>query len=145
MIDKVGSHITKQTTNIRLPISPKEKLAVSLRFLAPCKMFHSFLYQFCVHRVTISKFIPEVYKAIYKSSKDEYLKIPSFTQEWESIADETCNRWHFPNAFAAADGKRMALFHPKESSSEFCNYKRFYSVFLLALVDYDYINLRISM
>ena len=59
MIDKVGSHITKQTTNIRLPISPKEKLAVSLRFLAPCKMFHSFLYQFCVHRVTISKFIPK--------------------------------------------------------------------------------------
>ena len=36
-----------------------------------------------------------------------------------------CYRWD--NAFSAADGKRIALFHPKESGSEFYEYKGFYS------------------
>ena len=96
------------------------------------------MYQFQVHRVAIGKFVPEVCNAIYHFLKDEYLKIPSTTEEWESIAEETYNRWYFPKAFAAADGKHIALFHPRGSGSEFYNYKGFYSVVLLALVDYDY-------
>ena len=47
-------------------------------------------------------------------------------------------RWHFPNAFAATDGKCIALFHERGSGSERYNHKQFYSVFLLALVHYDY-------
>ena len=55
-----------------------------------------------------------------------------------NIEDETYKRWYFPNAFAAADEIHIALFHPKESSSEFYGYKGFYSVVSLPLVDYDY-------
>ena len=96
------------------------------------------MHQFRVYRVTIGKFVPEVCKAIYHCLKDEYFKIPSTTEKWESIAKETYNRWHFPNVSAAADGKNIALFHTRGSGSEIYNYKGFYSVVLLALVDYDY-------
>ena len=114
------------------------KVAVTLRFLATGESFHSLMYQFWIHRVTIGKFVPKVCKRIYHCLKGKYLKIPSTTEEWESIAEETYNRWHFPNVFAAADGKHIALFHPRSSESEFYNYKGFYSVVLLALVYYDY-------
>ena len=110
------------------PISPEEKNGITLRCLTTGETFHSLMYQFQVHRVTIGKFAPEVCKAIYHCLKDENLKIPSTTEEWESIADETFNRWHFPNAFAAGDGKHIAVFHPRGSASEFYNYKGFYSV-----------------
>ena len=96
------------------------------------------MYQFRIHRTTIGRFIPQVSRAIYAALKDEYLKVPSTEQEWEFIADETFKRWNFPNAFAAADGKHIALFHPEGSGSEYYNYIGFYSLVLLAFVDYDY-------
>ena len=86
----MGPHITKQTKNMRLLIFPEEKLAITLRFLATGETFHIPMYQFRVHRVTISKCL-----------KDEYFKIPSSEQELESIVDETYKRWHFPNVLAA--------------------------------------------
>ena len=92
-------------------MSPEEKLAITLRYLATGKT---------------------------KLSLTEYLKVPSSVEEWETVADKTFDRWHFPTAFAAADGKHIALFHPNGSGSEFYNYKGFYSVVLLALVDYYY-------
>ena len=50
----------------------------------------------------------------------------------------TYKRWHFPNAFAAADGKHITLFYPKQKGSKCYNYNGPYSVVLLALVYYDY-------
>ena len=88
---------------MRRPISPEEKIAITLRFSTTGETFHSLIYQFQVHRVSMGKFVPEVCKAIYSCLKDEYLKIPLTTEEWDSIADEIYNRWHFPDAFAAAD------------------------------------------
>ena len=55
-----------------------------------------------------------------------------------NIADEIYKQWYFPNTFAAADGKDIALFYPRESGSELYEYKGFYSVVSLPLVDYDY-------
>ena len=49
-------------------------------------------------------------------------------------------RWQFLNAYTAADGKHIALFHTFYSGSEFYSYKGFFSIVLvlMALVDYDY-------
>ena len=46
--------------------------------------------------------------------------------------------WQFPNCIGAADGKDIAIIHPSDSGSDFCNYKGFFSIVLLAIVDYEY-------
>ena len=96
------------------------------------------MYQFRFHRTAIGRFVPQVSRVIYAVLKDEYLKVPSTEQEREFIADETFKRQNFLNLFAATDGKHIALFYPKGSGSEYYNYKRFYSLDLLAFIDYDY-------
>ena len=59
-------------------------------------------------------------------------------RKWEYIIDQTNSRWQFPNCYAAADGKHIGIICPKNSGSQFYNYKVLFSIVLLAFVDYDY-------
>ena len=96
------------------------------------------MYQYRVHSVTISRFIIPVCHAIYTVLCDEYMKCPVTEDEWRLLINETSERWQFPNCFGAADGKHIGIICPKNSGSQYYNYKGFFSVVLMALVDYDY-------
>ena len=137
-MEKVRPFITKQTTKFRLPISPEEKLAVTLRYMATGESFRSLMYQFRIHRSTIEQFIEPVCAAIYKVMAPDYMKVPNSENEWLDIIEKTKERWQFPNCFAAADGKHIGILCPQRSGSEYYNYKGFFSIVLLAFVDYDY-------
>ena len=68
----------------------------------------------------------------------QFLRLPDTIEEWEIIEHETRHLWQFPNCIGAADGKHIAIIHPSNSGSEFYNYKGFFSIVLLVIVDYDY-------
>lgn len=128
----------KQTTWLRQPISAAEKLAVTLRFLATGESFQSLMYQYRISKSTISLFVPEVCTAIYSVLLKDYMKFPTTQQEWENIAQGFEERWQFPNCIGAGDGKHIRVRHPYLSGYTFYNYKHFYSIVLLAIVDSDY-------
>lgn len=54
------------------------------------------------------------------------------------MAKQFAQKWNYPCALGAIDGNHIAIRPPPESGSEFYNYKHFFSVFMLALVDADY-------
>ena len=139
LIEKVRPFITKQTTKFRTPIPAAERLTITLRYLATGETFESLMYQFRIHKITISQIMQEVCSVIYKVLQPDYMKLPSSSQKQKAIADEGYHRQNFPNCFGAADGKYIAILKPKHSGSDFYNYKRFCSVVLLAFVDYDYL------
>ena len=122
---------------MRKPIDPEIRLAITLRFLATGESYESLMYQFRVHSCTIAKFILVVCSKIYETFKEQFLRLPN-TTEWEIIEYETRRLWQFPNCIGAADGKHVAILHPSNSGSEFYNYKGFFSIVLLAIVDYNY-------
>lgn len=55
--------------------------------------------------------------------------------DFEKIADEFNKKWNFPNCIGAVDGKHVRIMCPKNSGSLFYNYKNYFSIVLLALVD----------
>ena len=63
---------------------------------------------------------------------------PSSASEWEQISKEFEKRWNFPNCVGALDGKHIRIKQPAHSSSAFYNYKGFFSIILMALVDSQY-------
>ena len=138
LLEKVRPYITKQDTRLRKAITAEERLSVTLRFLATGHNFTDLEADFKISRMSISSIIMETCNAIYNSFKDEYLKLPQTAEEWKDLAKKTEERWQFPNCIGAADGKHIPILHPKDSGSDFYNYKGFFSVVLLAIVDYDY-------
>ncbi|KAG8236555.1 hypothetical protein J437_LFUL016860 [Ladona fulva] len=65
-------------------------------------------------------------------------ELPQSEDEWKRIANGFFQRWNFPHCVGAIDGKHISLQSPFHSESTFYNYKRSFSIILLALVDADY-------
>ncbi len=62
--------------------------------------------------------------------------MPTPTEEmWKNIANDFHRMWNFPNCIGAMDGKHVNIQAPPNSGSMFYNYKKAFSVVLLALVD----------
>ena len=64
---------------MRMPIPVDEKLTVTLRYLATDDSFESLMYQFHMHRKTVSLF---VLKVIYETLKEEYLNVSNTKEQW---------------------------------------------------------------
>ena len=63
---------------------------------------------------------------------------PTDPEDWRKTEEKFRNRWNDPHAVGALDGKHIAMTKPKKSGSEYFNYKGYFSLVLLPLVDAEY-------
>ena len=136
--NRLTPRLTKQATRLRQPLDPGLKLAITLRYLASGNSYHSLSYSFRVPHNTISGLVKEVCQALVAELEEEVFKFPTNPQEWRQIAERFGTRWNFHHACGAIDGKHVAIKAPKDSGTVYHNYKGFFSIILLGLVDADY-------
>ncbi|XP_074039919.1 uncharacterized protein [Leptinotarsa decemlineata] len=137
LINMIGPKITKLNTRMRMAVPVKERLAITLRFLATGDSYTSMQYLFKVSKQLISSIVPETCRALIEVLK-KYVKMPSSPEEWLLVAEQYEELWNFPNCLGAMDGKHIALQAPINSGSEYYNYKSHFSIVLFALVDANY-------
>jgi hypothetical protein len=65
-------------------------------------------------------------------------QVPTLEQEWKEVMQDFYTLWNFHNCYGAMDGKHIVIRCPNKSGSEFYNYKKNYSVILLAIMDTNY-------
>ncbi|XDV25558.1 hypothetical protein PO909_029458, partial [Leuciscus waleckii] len=123
LLRRVGPLICKDNTRFRRAISPGERLAICLRFLATGDSYRSIAFSYRVGHSTVAGIVAEVLKAIWDSMVEDYMPVPS-TEDWRDIAAEFYHRWNFPNCLGSIDGKHV--------------YKGTFSIVLLAVVDARY-------
>ncbi|XP_026476143.1 protein ANTAGONIST OF LIKE HETEROCHROMATIN PROTEIN 1-like [Ctenocephalides felis] len=138
LLERIAPRIRKQDTHLRKSISPSERLTLTLRFLATGDSYQSLSYLFRIPPTTISRIVPEVCDALYLELKNDYLKIPCTSEEWENEAKRFDATWNFPNCIGAIDGKHVVMKAPEDSGSLYYNYKGTLSIVLMALVNADY-------
>ena len=138
LLARVGPRITKQTTRYREPLEPGLKLALTLRHLASGSTYAAMKYGWRVPHNTQSLVVREVCKAIIDEYMPGVMTCPTTPEGWRAISDNFLQKWNFPHTCGALDGKHIACKCPPKSGSRYFNYKGFYSVVLMALVDADY-------
>lgn len=64
--------------------------------------------------------------------------MPTKPEEWVSTSEGFKSTWNFPNCIGAIDGKHIAIKKPPGSGSYYFNYKKFFSIVLMAVVNANY-------
>jgi len=106
---RISSRITKQDTHMRSAISPRLRLQITLRYLSGPASFTILEDIFRVPKSTLSKLIPEVCDALWQELNRECIVIPQDQAGWLIKAQEFQEKWQYPFALAALDGKHVEV------------------------------------
>ncbi|KAB0803165.1 hypothetical protein PPYR_00135 [Photinus pyralis] len=133
-VNLLESQLTLENTTFRKAISKEERLAVTLRFLATGDTFRTIAFSYRLGETTVRNIVHTTCDAIWKIMGP--LVMPSPTKDmWEENEKFFRSLWNFPNCLAAIDGKHVITDKPPNSGSLYFNYKKSFSVILLAFVD----------
>ncbi|XP_073471047.1 uncharacterized protein [Aquarana catesbeiana] len=134
LLERLRPRLTRMDTVMRSSVSPEERMLVTLRFLATGQSYASLHHYFLLGLSTVSKIIKETCVAIWEELHN--VVMPEPTEDiWESVVDTFWEKTQFPNCIGALDGKHIRVKKPPHSGSSYFNYKKYFSVVLLALSD----------
>lgn len=106
------------------------------RYLATGMSFRSMAFSFRMGDTTIREVVYSTCNAMWESLRP--LVMPEPNEElWKGIERRFCEKWNFPNAVGALDGKHVVIEAPPNSGADFFCYKKSFSIVLMALVDAD--------
>lgn len=94
-------------------------------------------YSYRLGHSTVHSIVHEVCQAIVKNCLRVFIPTPG-PEDWMRITQDFETKWNFPNCIGAIDGKHCEIVAPPNSGSNYFNYKKTFSVVLLALVDANY-------
>ena len=105
--DLLRKRITKKY-HIRLSISPEERLAVTLSYLATVNTKQSIAFEFKLGRSTVSSIIDEVCEELWDVLAN-FVQPPSAKNDWEKSSDDFLEFWNIPHCIGTIDGKHVAM------------------------------------
>ena len=124
---------------MREPISPRERLCVALRYLVTGDAQVIKAANYRMRPAIAGRIVNETCKAIWDELMNKgYLNHSKSEHDWLKVAQEFEDRWNFPNALGAIDGKHVVMQAPARSGSSFFNYKKTHSIVLMAICNARY-------
>ncbi|XP_017468108.1 PREDICTED: uncharacterized protein LOC108360367 [Rhagoletis zephyria] len=121
----------------RKPVDEESRLDITLTYLSQgCSpQFLAWAHKLGVS--TIRKIIYETCDAIWNELQSEFVAQPNRT-EWKNIVERFYIKTGMPHCLGAVDGKHINIVCPKRSGSLYYNYKKTFSIVLMAVCDDNY-------
>lgn len=67
-----------------------------------------------------------------------HFQLPQTAEEWQQVAKDFESQWNAPHVIGAIDGKHVEIKKPPGSGSYYYNYKKTFSIVLMAVVNANY-------
>lgn len=107
------------------------------RYLASGMNFGDLEFDFHVSRHTVRGIVKETCEVIWEALHAQEMATPN-QDTWLEKSKEYEQFTNYPNCIGAVDGKHVRIQCPPNSGSEFFNYKKYFSLVLLAVSDAKY-------
>ncbi|XP_052739427.1 uncharacterized protein LOC128198369 [Bicyclus anynana] len=133
LLKSITQYIAKNNIT-RDTLCPEERLTITLRFLSSGLSYRKIAQEFLVGKSTVSKIISETACIIWDILQPQEMPEPS-EELWLEIAKRYYKKTNYPNCIGSIDGKHIRIRKPPKSGSNYFNYKKFFSIVLLAVAD----------
>ncbi|KAF0702649.1 protein ALP1-like [Aphis craccivora] len=100
--------------------------------------FVALQFEFLLDQSTISSIVRETCQILWETLQPQEMPEPNPNQ-WTEIANKFYLKTNLPNCIGAVDGKYIRCINPNNSGSIYFNYKKYFSIVLMAVVDSEYI------
>ena len=139
LLSWVAPKIEKSSVR-RKPIGPEQRLCVTFRYLVTGDAHVTIAASYRISPTSTGRIIKESTGAIWNILLEKgFLQPSQSSKDWENISRGFENRWNFPHCVGALDGKHViGKQAPAKSGSLSFNYKKSFSIVLLALCDTSY-------
>ena len=139
ILEKIRHRLQRETKS-KDPISPEERLAICLYRLARGDYYFTISEMVGRGLSTVSSIVHEVCEAIVEEMWDSSVSchIPTTEDDFKDKILDTEELWQFPCCWAAIDGCHIPIKCPDgglEACKEYHNFKNFYSIVLMGLVE----------
>ncbi|CAN7945902.1 unnamed protein product [Ixodes hexagonus] len=137
LVDVCRPVMERQATNMRQPISVEKRVAIGLYKLCSTAEDRTIAHLFGVGRSTVNGIYREFSDTIVARLEQTSVamvcqnELQNHMLEFEAVCG-------FPSAIGALDGSHLAVSPPKDQDCDYRNYKGWYSIILLAIVDHRY-------
>ncbi|XP_054089182.1 uncharacterized protein LOC128922502 [Zeugodacus cucurbitae] len=118
-------------------VGVEERVVITLMYLAYGTPFEVIASMHKLGKTTVRNIVLETCEILWLHLSPIYLSEPS-TAQYKGIAADFLKLWNIPNCVGAINGKHIAIVRPQNSGSLFYNYKKFYSIVLMASCDDRY-------
>ncbi|XP_065069830.1 uncharacterized protein LOC135694882 [Rhopilema esculentum] len=142
ILTRIRPQLERQTLTEE-PISPELRLAICLYRLGRGDYLYSIGEMVGLARSTVTRIVNEVTQVIVFCLWEQFVSnnMPKTEDEFQSKILDMEELWQFPCSWAAVDGCHIPIKCPpggQSSRKEYHNFKNFYSIVLMALVDAKY-------
>lgn len=100
LLSIIGPSITRKTTNMRSPITPGERLAVTLRYLTTGDSMQTISFSYRLGHSTVSNIIKDTCRELWNTLSGIYLRTPRTAEEWKKVSE----RFYLNGMFLTALG-----------------------------------------
>ncbi|CAN7981050.1 unnamed protein product, partial [Ixodes pacificus] len=138
LVDVCRPAMTREETNMRKAISVEKRVAIGLYKLCSTAEDRTIAHLFGVGRSTVNGIYREFCATVVAKLEQSTVtmvrqsELHNHMLEFEAVCG-------FPSAIGALDGCHLAVSPPKDQDCDYHNYKGWYSVILLAIVDHRYV------
>lgn len=138
LCDELRPFITRNPTNMQLPVEVERQVAVTLYYLSDEGRLRKTANAFGLSRSCCSVIIKRVTQAITIHLGPSYIKTSTDRGLCKRLRDNFLNAFSVPQCFGAIDGTHIPIKQPRENSTDYINRKGHYSLNVQACCDYRY-------